>query len=344
MKTRFTYLSVCALSISLLTSCANSDYQNAMDKGIASLGEQNYHQASIYFEVASSEQENDKKANTYFKQASQMEEAINFYEHQEYLSALEVFEAVVNQDDGLQTVQSEAQKWKMTILEEQEELASTEEEIDTINHLISAKEYTSALEQLQLLNTKVESENTLTDYENELANLTEKISEALDELENANASSSTNTPEEKPVEPKEDPSEAEEEMTYDSYTNDRFGFTIEYPSNLTLGSPPANGDGLNFYNDELEITASGSHNSLDESIETIYHQSINNIAVPIAYDRLADNWFVLSYVENGMIIYEKVFYGDDVFNRFIITYPENKQDVYGPVTTHISDTFVPSTR
>ena len=84
-----------------------------------------------------------------------------------------------------------------------------------------------------MLNTKVEYEEHTYYYENELANLTEKISKALDELENANASSSTNTPEEKPVEPKEDPSEAEEEMTYDSYTNDRFGFTIEYPSNLT---------------------------------------------------------------------------------------------------------------
>ncbi|WP_347552584.1 hypothetical protein ABFG93_09770 [Pseudalkalibacillus hwajinpoensis] len=74
------------------------------------------------------------------------------------------------------------------------------------------------------------------------------------------------------------------------------------------------------------------------------NQSKEDIAVPIAYDRLTENWFVISYVENGMIVYEKFFYGGDVFNTFIITYPESKQDVYGPVTTHISDTFVPSTR
>ena len=48
MKSRFTFLSG-ALCITLLTSCANSDYQNAMDKGIDSLGEQDYHQAAGEF-------------------------------------------------------------------------------------------------------------------------------------------------------------------------------------------------------------------------------------------------------------------------------------------------------
>lgn len=340
MKSRFTFGTLCCIII--LTSCANSDYQNAMDKGIDSLGEQDYHQAAIYFEVASSEQANDKEARIYFEQASQMEDAINYYEQEEYISALDAFEAVTNLDEGLVTVQSEAQKWKKTILDEQEELADTEEEIDTINQLISDKEYTSALEQLQLLNAKVQAEEALSYYENELANLTGRINDALDELENAKASPTTNASKEKPIQSKEEPVEVEEVQTYDTYTNDRFGFSIQYPSNLTVGSPSANGDGLNFYNEELEITVFGSHNSMDESIESIYQQAINNIEVPIAYDRLADHWFVLSYVENGLIIYEKFFYGDNVFNRFIITYPENKQDVYGPVTTHISDTFITS--
>jgi hypothetical protein len=340
MKSRFTFGTLCCIII--LTSCANSDYQNAMDKGIDSLGEQDYHQAAIYFEVASSEQANDKEARIYFEQASQMEDAINYYEQEEYISALDAFEAVTNLDEGLVTVQSEAQKWKKTILDEQEELADTEEEIDTINQLISDKEYTSALEQLQLLNAKVQAEEALSYYENELANLTGRINDALDELENAKASPTTNASKEKPIQSKEEPVEVEEVQTYDTYKNDRFGFSIQYPSDLTVGSPPANGDGMNFYNEELEITVFGSHNSMDESIESIYQQAINNIEVPIAYDRLADHWFVLSYVENGLIIYEKFFYGDNVFNRFIITYPENKQDVYGPVTTHISDTFITS--
>ncbi|MGA9290507.1 MAG: hypothetical protein WBV93_19415 [Anaerobacillus sp.] len=344
MKSRSTFLSVTVLCITLLTSCANSGYQNAMSKGVDSLGEQDYHQAAIYFEVASSEQENDKKAHAYFDQASQMEEAMNLYEQEEYISALETFKFIANQNDGLKTVQTAAKNWKEKILDEQEELAATEEEIATINQLISTKEYNSALQQLHLLNSKVESEETLSYYEKELARLTEKVNKALDELENTNASTSTSSAEEKPVEPKKAPVEVEKALTYVTYTNDRFGFTIQYPSDLTVGPPPANGDGLNFYNDEIQITASGSHNSMEESIETIYQQAINNIEVPIAYDRLTDNWFVLSYVENGMIFYEKFFYGDDVFNRFIITYPESKQGVYGPITTHISDTFVSSAK
>ncbi|WP_347552583.1 hypothetical protein ABFG93_09765 [Pseudalkalibacillus hwajinpoensis] len=269
MKSRFTFLSVGALCITLLTSCVNSDYQNAMDKGIDSLGQQDYHQAAIYFEVASPEQDNDTKARTYFEQASQMDEAINFYEQEEYISSLDAFKAVANQDDGLKTVQSEAEKWETTILNEQEELAATEVEIDTINHLISVEEYTSALEQLQLLNTKVESEEILSYYENELANHTETINKALVEVEDVNTTASTDA-EEITVESKEEPIEVEKELTYASYTNERFGFTIEYPLDLIVGPSPTNGDGLNFYNDELEITAFGGHNVMSESIERRY--------------------------------------------------------------------------
>ncbi|WP_394175674.1 hypothetical protein [Guptibacillus hwajinpoensis] len=342
MKHRSTFLSVGILCITLLTSCASSDYQNAMDKGIDSIGQQDYHQAAIYFEVALSEQANNKKALTYFEQASQMEEGIDLYHQEKYVSSLDAFKAIANQDDGLITVQKEARKWQMTILDEQEELVATEETIDTINQLISIEKYNRALEEIQSLNMKLQSEDALSYYKDELAKLTERVHKSLDELEDVNVSASTDQTEGKAATTKKDTEKVDEGITYTSYTNERFRFKIEYPSYLTAGSPPTNGDGLTFYNEELEITVFGSHNVRDETIEDIYQQSIDTISVPIAYDRLADNWFVLSYVENGMIIYDKFFYGNDVFNRFIITYPENKQDVYGPVTTHISDTFVPS--
>ena len=73
-------------------------------------------------------------------------------------------------------------------------------------------------------------------------------------------------------------------------------------------------DGVNFYNDELVITVFGLKNCMDESIKSIYQQAFSTINVQIAYNRLVDHWFGFTYVDNKIIICEKIFYGDDGFN------------------------------
>lgn len=64
------------IGLFVITACSNSDYQNAMDKGIESLGDKDYHQASLYFDIATREKEGNSEAMSYYEQAVQMDNAI----------------------------------------------------------------------------------------------------------------------------------------------------------------------------------------------------------------------------------------------------------------------------
>ncbi len=134
-------------------------------------------------------------------------------------------------------------------------------------------------------------------------------------------------------------------VLYNTYTNERFGFTFEYPSDFVMDEPPTNGDGITVHNNELNVTAYGGHTNVvneGETIETYYEEDLSSINAEISYQQIKDNWYVLSYKEGNEIVYKKFFFGDSTFNTFIITYPVEKQEVYEPIVTHISDSFVPS--
>jgi len=138
------------------------------------------------------------------------------------------------------------------------------------------------------------------------------------------------------------PSEQTDSFTYKTYTNSRFGFTVEYPATFTEDTPPSNNDGRKFYNEEATIIASGSHINIieeNETIETYYNRKIESVSSPIAYQRLGDDWYVISYTEGDQIFYLKSIIGDDIISNLSISYPANKKDYYDPMVTRIADNF-----
>ena len=47
-------------------------------------------------------------------------------------------------------------------------------------------------------------------------------------------------------------------------------------------------------------------------------------------------------IRKGILIhYKKFYFSENAFHTFVITYPASKQDLYGPIMTHISKSFVP---
>jgi hypothetical protein len=340
MKKHFISLAVVLSSLFILASCSSNEYQNAMDKGIESLGEKDYHQASVYFELALTKKEGDQEASSYFNQTNQMEKAIQAYEQKKFDSALHSLNTIIEYKNGLKTLQTEAKNLKEKIVSKKERMASFEEKIEMIKNQISKEDYNSAQKELQVLQNGMKKDETLSNYQSEITNLTEKVDLALNEIQEQEqrAKSEENTTTEKEQ-------ISEEKVTYKTYTNGRFDFSLQYPTGLTMAPPPTNGDGTNFYNEEMDIKAYGGHTNIvqqGETIETYYQQDINNIPGEIAYQKVTEDWYVLSYKENGNIIYKKFFFGDSVFNTLVITYPANTQDKYGPITTHISQTFAPS--
>ncbi len=344
MKSKFKILALIIVSLLLLASCSNDKYQTAMDKGIESLIEKDYHQAAIHFELALKEKAGDEDASAYFDQATQMNNAVSAYEQKQYDSAIDSLTTVMNHRNGLKTLQSEAKSLRTLILADQNITSSFQKNLDLIKSLITKESYNLAEEKIQLLQKDIETNKILADYQSELTKLTEQATVALTTNEPVPQQNETDNNEEKPNS-KKDKKKKAEKFKYRPYANDRFGFSMQYPEGLTMDTPPSNGDGARFYNAEFEVTAYGGHTNIvseGETIETYYQEELNSIPGQIAYQKLTDDWYVVSYEDNGQIFYNKFFFGQEVFNKFIISYPANKQDKYEPVTAHIAKTFAPS--
>lgn len=128
------------------------------------------------------------------------------------------------------------------------------------------------------------------------------------------------------------------DITFNSYQNSRFNYTITYPSFLTQSQESENGDGCEFYmDDNTYLVVSGAYNALDESIVSRYYKCKSK---PVTYSMQKDNWFVISnYTSNGNIFYTKTVLQNGVFFTATFYYPAKDKDKYNPVIKKIFTNF-----
>lgn len=136
-------------------------------------------------------------------------------------------------------------------------------------------------------------------------------------------------------------SQKSNDIGYYTYTNERFGFSIDYPSFLTPGPPPENNDGLEFKSADgmVSFAASGSNNALFYTIEDLYNNQLNYIGVNPSYKHLGSNNYALSWEENGMIHYSYKILGEGSMNTFVFIYPSSKKEYYDPIVNRIYNSF-----
>lgn len=155
----------------------------------------------------------------------------------------------------------------------------------------------------------------------------------------------------------EDNASAEEDDAaegYESYTNGRFGFSVEYPDTFEADYMPANNDGMEVHDDTAVIIASGSHAGIaleeDEnfikdadSMDTFYERAVQDAEEDgneISYKTLHDDWYVVSYVDGDNHVYKKSIMADDYMANLVIEYPAGLQEEYSPVVDHVSESFM----
>ena len=137
-------------------------------------------------------------------------------------------------------------------------------------------------------------------------------------------------------------------ISYKTYKNARFLFSIDYPANFTVGIMPQNGDGRRFSGNKAELVVSG-HWVLEDvhgNIENFFQQA-KEWKHTVTYERLTKEWFVLSgYDEDGKIYYEKTIYkkSDESEDSMIavtatLTYDASENANYGKIISHIFTTL-----
>jgi hypothetical protein len=135
--------------------------------------------------------------------------------------------------------------------------------------------------------------------------------------------------------------------TFQTYSNSRFNYSIEYPSRLLIprGESPQ-GDGQLFASEDLQaqMIIYDTLNVLEQSIKDLYKQEARDVVTPkitkrVTYKRQKDNWFVISGYIGPKIFYQKTILSNDMFKTFYIEYPENQRHRYDPILIRLGNSF-----
>ncbi|KAA9011779.1 outer membrane protein assembly factor BamD [Niallia endozanthoxylica] len=332
---------VCIIMILLvLSACSTKTFDNALEQGLASLEEKDYSKAVSYFEIALDEDSDSEEATSYLEQATLLNDASNSIKEEDYEQALNSIIKLEKLDNLLSVVKTNAKELKEQITLEQESLVY-EDELESIRTLIDKEEYDTAETKLETLKNVLGNNSN---FQVQLEEISTLLTEKRIETESQSKESQQESEEESDTEEQPRSEQKKTTFTYNTYTNTRYGFSVQYPTTFTEGPAPANNDGRKFHYENCTITASGSHINIiqdNETIETYYNEALQDASGSgsTTYQRLGSDWYVVSYNDDGNTVYEKAIMGEDIISRLIITYPTNQQKDYQSMVEQVSSTF-----
>lgn len=97
--------------------------------------------------------------------------------------------------------------------------------------------------------------------------------------------------------------------TSETYTNDRFDFSVDIPKSFTWGPASTNGDGRWFTNNDLDMKISVLASERDSSITLEETKETEEQGLDITYESDIPSGFVLSWQTGDSITYKRVEFG-----------------------------------
>ncbi|NOQ36984.1 MAG: hypothetical protein GQ569_14025 [Methylococcaceae bacterium] len=132
------------------------------------------------------------------------------------------------------------------------------------------------------------------------------------------------------------PVKAEE---YTQYCNGRYGFCVDYLTDLGRKPAPDNGDGVGFYDyGEFIMSVSGSNNVQDETLAEAMQERLADFD-QVSYKKRGKNWLVLSGYQSSNILYIKVYLGKGSSNTLYLQYPKSLKKSYDAMVSRASRSF-----
>lgn len=134
-----------------------------------------------------------------------------------------------------------------------------------------------------------------------------------------------------------------------SYDNQRYGYTLHYPSFLIPQGVAANGDGQKFVSSDgsFSLAVWGSDkamymNERQESWSLADHMGLtsNTQGLNVTYKHQGKTFYVVSGFLGDKILYERVTFRRDVFYAFRLLYDRNRKQEYDSLPGTITKGFV----
>lgn len=131
---------------------------------------------------------------------------------------------------------------------------------------------------------------------------------------------------------------------YYQYINGRYAYKTYVPASFSIAMQAGNNDGASFSTPDKASTLLvwGGHNTLHEDLKSNYEKAISSIGIDyINYQVSGDDWYVLSWVKDKTVYYEKFFISDQYYNGFTLSYPRDLSNQFSHIVTDIEQSFVP---
>jgi hypothetical protein len=130
-----------------------------------------------------------------------------------------------------------------------------------------------------------------------------------------------------------------------TYRNERFGTSIDYPSDrFNPSEPPANGDGLRFAAaDGAAFTVSAINNVLHQPLSAVENAVVKNLTSGerIARREHGPNWFAIAGTRGNEIFYSRhlLSHRREIINDFEIHYPAKLRRLYDPIVVRMANSL-----
>jgi hypothetical protein len=133
---------------------------------------------------------------------------------------------------------------------------------------------------------------------------------------------------------------------WQTYINDRYGTTIDYPDIFKAQPPPDSDDGQEFKSaDGADFTVAASYNALDFAVAGYRDFIVKNLkpGSVVTYEARGGSWFVVSGMKGDGIFYEKhlLSHHAQMTEDFVISYPAAAKQTYDPIVARMAKSFRP---
>jgi hypothetical protein len=140
---------------------------------------------------------------------------------------------------------------------------------------------------------------------------------------------------------------AHAQKSWVTYKNDRFGATIEYPSDLFhLKKKPTDTDARQFVaRDGAEFTCSGLRIAAEQSlaeIETTALATLDQGTTLMMRDR-GPSWFLMWGAQRSRLFFQHsiLSHNNEILSTFLMSYPAKRRTTYDTIVIQMSQSFRP---
>jgi hypothetical protein len=129
-----------------------------------------------------------------------------------------------------------------------------------------------------------------------------------------------------------------------TYSNDRYGTTIDYPASFKPMPPPDNDDGRRFKSaDGAEFAVFASYNAFDFNLAKFRDDTVRKLDAGsvVTYQAHGDDWFVISGTKGDAIFYRRhlLSHGEEMTEGFVMSYPAQLKQRYDPIVARMAKSF-----